>query len=137
MCHASPQLTCVLYSLIGLIVLDALLNPLPSEANPRGALVVPPSAGPSATDSPVVGGPRRALDMLVHSMRNSDGKTPNEVRANICSLVGRLGHAGVVPESRAQDVHILKESFGDILTMGKDEPGPFGVAAKKALDAWA
>lgn len=124
-------------SIIGLIVLDALLNPLPSEAPSRAAL--PVSAGPPSTDSPVVGngGPRRALDMLVTSLRNTDGKTPMEVRANICALVGHLGHTGVVPESRSHDVDTMKEALKELLVAAKDESGHVGAAAKKALEAWA
>ena len=121
---------------IGLVVLDALLNPLPSEMAARAALSMPVSAGPPSTDSPAVGGPKRALDMLVISMRNADGKMPMEVRANICALVGHLGHAGVVPDSRAHDVHTMKETFRDLLEFAKDESGHVGNAAKKALDAW-
>ena len=122
--------------MIGLIVLDALLNPLPSELAGRAGLTMPASAGPPSTDSPAVGGPRRALDMLVMSMRNTDGKMPMEVRANICALIGHLGHAGVVPDNRAHDVHTLKESFRDLLEFAKDESGHVGNAAQKALDAW-
>lgn len=119
-------------------MLDALLNPLPTEAASRSATLNQPiSAGPSS-DSPAVGTPRRALDMLVASLRNVDGKTPVEVRANICALVGHLGRAGVVPASRAQDVHVLKESTRELLVAAsKEDGGPVGGAAKKALEAWA
>ncbi|KAF7793031.1 hypothetical protein EIP86_004136 [Pleurotus ostreatoroseus] len=121
----------------GLVVIDALLNPLPSEAPARGAHNAPISAGPSSTDSPAVGTPRRALDMLVASLRNTDGKVPVEVRANICALVGHLGRAGVVPESRAQDVQTMKESMRELLVAASKETGLVGAPAKKALDAWA
>lgn len=114
------------------------MNPLPTEAHPhRGALSVPMSAGP-ATDSPVAGLPRRALDMLASCLRNADGRLPPEVRANICALVGHLGRAGVVPESRAHDLQVLKLELRDTLeTAAAKEPNPVGAAAKRVLDTWA
>lgn len=118
-------------------MLDALLNPLPTEAAPARGASVPISAGPSAADSPAIGAPRRALDMLVGALRNADGKTPVEVRANVCGLVGHLGRAGVVPESRAQDVRALKDGVRAGLVAAAKEEGVVGAPAKKALDAWA
>ena len=100
---------------------------------------VPISAGPSAAiDSPAAtGGPKRALDMLAAALRNTDGKMPMEVRANVCALVWHLGRPGVVASSRAQDVHVMKESLRELLGFAKEERGHVGHAAKKALDAWA
>ena len=110
---------------------------MPTEVPGRG-LNVPISAGPSATDSPALSGnPYRALDMLVASLRNTDGKMPPEVRANICALLGHLGRSGVVPESRARDVEVMKESARELLLTARGEAGMVGTAAKKALDAWA
>ena len=126
---------------VAVIVLDALMNPLPVEIPRGGPLSQPISAIPSS-DSPAVGTPRRAFDMLVTSLRNSD--TPPEVRANICALVGYLGRPGVVNESRARDVHVLKEEMRDVLNdvvqkegkASEKTSGPLAAAAKRALDAW-
>ncbi|THG97815.1 hypothetical protein EW026_g4259 [Hermanssonia centrifuga] len=121
----------------GLVVLDALLNPLPTETPPHGGpLSQPISAGPS-TDSPAIGMPRRALDMLVSSLRNADGRTPVEVRGNICALLGRLGRQGVVPESRVHDVGAMKLSTKEWVEEAAGEEGPIGGAARKTLEAWA
>lgn len=115
------------------------MNPLPVEIPRSGPSSQPISAVPSS-DSPAVGTPRRALDMLVSSLRNTD--TPPEVRANICALVGYLGRPGVVNDSRARDVHILKEEIKDVLdSVLKREtkekaPTPLAAAAKRALDGW-
>lgn len=174
--------------------LDSLFNPLPLEATTRAdrsnsLLSQPLSAGValtttgsglgSAENSPIVGGPRRALDMLVSILRNRAGtlgsaplnlsspsseappkivaaapntllnstpRTPMEVRANLCALVGHLGRKGVVPEDRARDVQAMKDNFKDILEglakgapdiVEGTKPGNLNVAAKKALDAWS
>lgn len=112
------------------------MNPLPTET-PRGAaaFAVPVSAGPAA-DSPVVGTPRRALDMLVSCLRNTDGRLPAEVRANICALVGHLGRAGVVPDSRTHDLRVMQEEFKGLLEVAVKDPNPVGAAAKRALETW-
>ncbi len=137
------------------IVLDALMNPLPVEISKNSnasnnPLSQPLSAIPSS-DSPAVGTPRRALDMLVWALKNPD--TPPEVRANISTLVGHLGRPGVVDASRARDVQVLKSEVRGVLekiVKGKEEAddeeededeGAKGRsslvnAAKRALDAW-
>ena len=127
------ELTC---TRAGLVVLDAIMNPLPTET-PRGAaaFAVPVSAGP-ATDSPLVGTPRRALDMLASCLRNADGRLPAEVRANLCAAVGHLGRAGVVPESRADDLRVMQEELRDLLVAAAQDPNPVGAAAKRALETW-
>ncbi|CAL1704860.1 unnamed protein product [Somion occarium] len=133
----------------GQIVLDALMNPLPSEVNARGGpppvSAGGPLAGNSVEASPVVG-PRRALDMIVSVLRAPpvliQGVTvhtadiPVEVRANTCALVGHLGRKGVVPEDRAKDVEILKESTRELLEIAAKERTHAGSAAKRALEAW-
>lgn len=137
------------------IVLDALMNPLPVEISKNSnasnnPLSQPLSAIPSS-DSPAVGTPRRALDMLVWALKNPD--TPPEVRANVSTLVGHLGRPGVVDPSRARDVQVLKSEVRGVLekiVKGKEEAddeeeeedeGAKGRsslvnAAKRALDAW-
>ena len=102
----------------------------------RGLQNLPISAGPSS-DSPALGAPRRAFDMLVLALRNADGKVAPEVRANISALVGHLGRPGVVPASRAQEVRNLQESTRELLVAAAGEPGHVGSAAKKALEGWA
>lgn len=112
------------------------MNPLPVETPLRGgSLPMPVSAGPAA-DSPAVGTPRRALDMLVSCLRNADGRLPAEVRANVCALVGQLGRPGVVPDSRAQDVRVLRDELRELLDAARADPAPVGAAAKRALEAW-
>ncbi|EKM55405.1 uncharacterized protein PHACADRAFT_256013 [Phanerochaete carnosa HHB-10118-sp] len=119
----------------GLVVLDAIMNPLPVETPRGGAFTVPVSAGP-ATDSPVAGTPRRALDMLVSCLRNADGRVPAEVRANICALVGHLGRPGVVPESRGHDLRVMQEELRELLEAATKDANPVGTAAKRALETW-
>lgn len=133
---------------IAVVVLDALMNPLPVEIsrtnNNADVLSQPISAIPAA-DSPAVGVPRKALDMLVWSLKNPD--TPPEVRANICTLVGHLGRPGVVDVSRARDLQVLKDELRHVLEklvkpgQDDDEDGEKAqqslmAAAKRALDAW-
>ena len=122
--------------------MDALMNPLPVEVPRTGSLSQPISAIPTS-DSPVVGTPRRALDMLVSVLRNSDGRTPPEVRVNVCALIGYLGRPGAVNASRARDVQNMKEEFEELLeNLAKEadatsrQPGLLAAAAKRALDGW-
>ncbi|KAJ3528496.1 hypothetical protein NM688_g7992 [Phlebia brevispora] len=120
----------------GLVVLDALLNPLPTEISTRGALALPVSAGPPrrTRPQPARRGARSTCSSRACATRT--GRSPVEVRANVCALVGHLGRAGVVPESRVQDVTTLKESTRELLVAGAKEEGYVGTAAKKALEAW-
>jgi len=119
----------------GLVVLDVIMNPLPVETPRSGAFTVPVSAGPAA-DSPAVGTPRRALDMLASCLRNEDGRVPAEVRANICALVGHLGRPGIVPDSRAHDLRVMQEELRELLEGATKDANPVGTAAKRALDTW-
>ncbi|EPQ58166.1 hypothetical protein GLOTRDRAFT_136931 [Gloeophyllum trabeum ATCC 11539] len=145
----------------GKIVLDALLNPLPQEVNPRQSFAAkslpssssnPTSASTtSAASSPAAGGPTRALDMLVTVLKTPESLPliPVEVRANICSLLGQLGKKGKVSEEddRTADVERVKSATREILESlartsaaeGTSEKtgGIVGTAARKALDAWA
>ncbi len=140
---------------LGILVLDALLNPLPAEGHRAGAFHTPISAGGAigtpggAEDSPVVGGPRRALDTLLHVLRGgtfsssvptSASAVPIEVRANVCGLLGHLGRKGVVSDDRTRDVKVMKDSARDLLQRisaeGGEGPKSVGAAAKRALEAW-
>ncbi|TBU50670.1 hypothetical protein BD309DRAFT_944442 [Dichomitus squalens] len=124
----------------GTLVLDSILNPLPSEAVRTTSQ---PLSAVSVTEGSPVVGPRRALDMLISTLR--EGSAPNvppEVRSNVCALLGHLGRKGVVAESRATDVQRMKESTRELLEALAKEDGPQGnpkvaVAAKRALEAWA
>lgn len=123
----------------GVIVLDSIMNPLPSEMSARGGAAPISAGGPltgNGIDSPIVG-PRRALDRLVAILRSSSPPIAAEVRANVCALVGHLGRKGVVPEDRARDLQHLKESLREILENATKEENQVAIAAKRALDAWA
>ncbi|PIL23899.1 hypothetical protein GSI_13650 [Ganoderma sinense ZZ0214-1] len=126
----------------GTLVLDSLLNPLPSEALRSASASQPMSAISVNEGSPVVG-PGRALDMLIGTLR--EGSAPNvppEVRSNVCALLGHLGRKGVVAESRATDVQRMTESTRELIEVLAKEEGPqsnpkVAAAAKRALEAWA
>ncbi|TFK54932.1 hypothetical protein OE88DRAFT_1710689 [Heliocybe sulcata] len=136
----------------GKVVLDAVLNPLPQEFNPRQPKSMPSSSNPtsastgSASSSPIVVGPTRALDMLTTVLRSPETPPiiPVEVQANICSLLGQLGKKSIVNESdgRAADVERVKSATRELLELTAQPAGGSGGtlvsgAAKKALDAWA
>ena len=126
----------------GTLVLDSLLNPLPSEAL-RSASTSQPMSAVSVTEGSPVVGPKRALDMLISTLR--EGSAPNvppEVRLNVCALLGHLGRKGVVAESRATDVQRMTESARELFEVLAREEGPqsspkVAGAARRALEAWA
>ncbi|PCH38246.1 hypothetical protein WOLCODRAFT_130785 [Wolfiporia cocos MD-104 SS10] len=121
----------------GTLVLDAILNPLPSEVI-RPSQSQPPSAAPTEGSSDM--GPRSALDMLVTVLRGTENSAPVEVRANVCALLGQLGRKGVVAEDRATDVARLQESTNDLLvSAAADTAGNVKMAgaAKRTLEAWS
>lgn len=127
---------------IATLVIDALMNPLPSEAGVSGSGSQPLSAVP-AIDSPGLGAPRRALDMLIALLRNSDKRTVPEARANIATLVGVLGKKGFVADTRSREVQILKEEFEPVLEEvaikehgDGPTPAPLAAAAKQTLETW-
>ncbi|KAI0748021.1 hypothetical protein C8Q80DRAFT_1219351 [Daedaleopsis nitida] len=124
----------------GTLVLDSLLNPLPTEAIRTTSQ---PLSAVSATEGSPVVGPRRALDMLIGVLR--EGSAPNvppEVRSNVCALLGQLGRKGVVAESRETDLQRMKESTREqVEALAKDE-GPqanlkVAASAKRTLETWA
>lgn len=119
----------------GTLVLDSILNPLPSEVI-RPSQSQPASA--VAVDSPVVG-PRSALDMLVSVLSSTERTVAAEIRANICQLLGQLGKSGAVSEDRAADVARMKERTQNLLEKAASSPDEnvLSVSAKRALDAWA
>ncbi|KAI8998730.1 hypothetical protein BD414DRAFT_475906 [Trametes punicea] len=122
----------------GTLVLDSLLNPLPTETIRSSSQ---PLSAVSATDASPVTGPRRALDMLISVLRDNNSNVPAEVRANVCALLGQLGRKGVVAESRAVDLQRMKDSTRELLEGLSRAEGPshakVAAAAKRALEAWA
>ncbi|CCL99147.1 uncharacterized protein FIBRA_01162 [Fibroporia radiculosa] len=120
----------------GTLVLDAILNPLPSEVV-RSSQSQPVSAVPTE-GSPVVG-PRSALDMLVFVLGNAESM-PMEVRANVCALLGQLCRKGVVAKDRTEDLARMKEATRELIEeLGNEidgKPSPLSVSAKRALEAW-
>lgn len=118
----------------GTLVLDSLLNPLPTEAIRNASQ---PLSAVSATEGSPIVGPRRALDMLINMLRDTNAAP--EFRSNVCSLLGQLGRKNVVAESRATDLQRMKESMRELLEGLSDEPSNPKVtaAAKRVLEAWA
>ncbi|KAH9946201.1 uncharacterized protein BXZ73DRAFT_86375 [Epithele typhae] len=123
----------------GTLVLDSLLNPLPTEA--VRATTQPPMSAVSATENSPTVGPRRALDMITAVLRESAGpKVPPEVRANACALLGHLGRKGVVAENRATDLARMKDATREVVeALARDEDqgnGRVAASGKRALEAW-
>ncbi|KAI0637070.1 hypothetical protein C8Q77DRAFT_1095851 [Trametes polyzona] len=123
----------------GTLVLDSLLNPLPTEAIRTTSQ---PLSAVSATEGSPVVGPRRALDMLISVLREGNPNVPAEVRANVCALLGHLGRKGVVAESRATDLQRMKDSTRELIEgLAREGEAPSNpkvvAAAKRALEAWA
>ncbi|KZT68996.1 hypothetical protein DAEQUDRAFT_727172 [Daedalea quercina L-15889] len=121
----------------GTLVLDALLNPLPSEVI-RPSQSQPVSAIP--TEGSPIAGSHTAFDMLLSVLRNPE-TMPAEVRSNVCALLGQLGRKNVVDESRAQDVARMKSSAKELLEGLVADPEEntqmVSASAKRALEAWA
>ncbi|KAH9934795.1 uncharacterized protein B0H18DRAFT_978305 [Fomitopsis serialis] len=121
----------------GTLVLDAIMNPLPSE-------VIRPSQSQPVSAIPTEGSPdaepRTALDMLLSVLRNSDAM-PAEVRSNVCALLGQLGRKGVVGEDRAEDLARMKGAAKELLErLAADSEGStqmVSASARRALEAWA
>lgn len=124
---------------LGMLVLDSILNPLPSEVIRPGAQSQPVSAIP--TEGSPIAGPHTALDMLLSVLQNPD-TMPAEVRSNVCSLLGQLGRKGVVEEeSSVQDVMRMKAKSRELLEgLATDSEGTtqmVSAAARRALETWA
>lgn len=121
-----------------MLVLDSILNPLPSEVFRPGTQSQPVSAIP--TEGSPISGPHTALDMLLSVLRNPD-TMPAEVRSNVCALLGQLGKKGVVDESRARDVARMKEESKELLeglaTNSEANTQMVSAGAKRALQTWA
>ena len=119
----------------GVIVLDAIMSPLPAEAT-QGPNPLPPNAPGPEEASPVVG-PARAIEALVSLLKRSNPRCPSEVKANVCTLLGQLGRkGGRTSRERETDVEKLKIATKDILAKYSQVDDLFGKAAKKVLEAW-
>jgi hypothetical protein len=143
--------------LVGPLVLNAIIAPLPVEVGLNSAALGPPSASTSDIDSPVVTSPtgrsrlpipRRALDRLTAVLKNSQISDPNnnrpnpvtypvEVRANVCALLEQAGRSASGEQMERLN-EVTKSLLEDLVkTAGPGREGMLGVAAKKTLDGWA
>ncbi|GBE82337.1 hypothetical protein BKA93DRAFT_760564 [Sparassis latifolia] len=120
------------------LVLDAIMNPLPSE------VILQPQSQPmsaATSEGSPTGGPRRALDMLITILKDADQSMPFEMRANVCAVLAHLGRKGAIGEERASDVARMKDSTREYLesaASGSDGSALLvSSAAKRVLEAWA
>jgi len=121
--------------LLGVIVLDAIMSPLPVEAAQGPTPLSPNMPGPDEA-SPVVG-PIRAVEALVSLLNRSNPRCPPEVKANVCMLFGQLGRKGSrTTREREAEVEKLKVSARDVLVKCSQGDDLFGKAVKKVLEVW-
>ena len=119
----------------GVIVLDAIMSPLPTEVT-QGSNPLSANAPGSDEASPVIG-PTRAIEALVWLLKRSNPRCPSEVKANVCTLLSQLGRKGGRTSSeRETDVEKLKMATKDILVRCSKGDDLFGKAAKKVLETW-
>lgn len=144
----------------GSLVLRAIVAPLPAEVMPGipNSMTIPATPSTSSeAESPSIWSPgarhrppqSRALDHLVYVLRNVSKNDdaaglrsaatsyPNEVRANVCSLLGQ-----VTKHTSGGDVDALKEEVKPVLEdLSRHSQGlgreMLGNAAKRVLDMWA
>ncbi|KAI0064603.1 hypothetical protein BV25DRAFT_1823008 [Artomyces pyxidatus] len=116
------------------VVLDALTAPLPHEAQQQNG----PTLGDSADPTSPVTAPGRALDMLTLALKTPGSRFPEEVRANVCALLGQVGREGGVGAARAPELARLKAEVRPLLVSASE--GEHGsklqVAASGALQRW-
>jgi len=119
----------------GVIVLDAIMSPLPVEVK-QGKGPIPPNATGSDEGSPVVG-PTRAINGLASLLKLSSSRCPPEVKANVCMLLSQLGRkGGRTCQEREADVGQLKVATKDIVVKISQGDDMLGKAAKNVLEAW-
>jgi len=121
------------------LVIDALIAPLPHEAQQPPQLTISPvQSGTTYSNggSPVVG-PGRALDTLVNVLKRADSRCPIEVRANICTLLGQVGRKSGAIGVREDDVEKVREATREILQGVSQGTDLLAGAAKRTLEAWA
>ncbi|KAL5533312.1 hypothetical protein ACEPAF_5088 [Sanghuangporus sanghuang] len=122
-----------------LCVLDAVVAELPKEVNPpsrQNSLNAYPG---NDLTSPITG-PRTSLDALAMILKNSDGRFPPELRANLCQLLGELGREGLKTGSGGREVEVerVRAATQSALETIRSTPDSLvlSVAARKALEAW-
>lgn len=130
-----PCASGVYYASTADYVLDAITLPLPQEAqiNADG-----PSAEANDLTSPVTT-PRRALDMIMAIFTSTSKRFPEEMRANICVLLGHIGRAGAVTEDRVIELKKLKEEVRPKLEDAKniEQQSKLQQSSLKALQLWS
>ena len=119
----------------GVIALDAIMSPLPTEVT-QGPNPLSPNAPIPEEASPVVG-PARAIEALGSLLKRSNHRCPPEVKANVCTLLGQLGRKGSrTSKERETDVEKLRAATKDILVRYSQGDDILGKAAKNVLEAW-
>ncbi|KAA1469477.1 hypothetical protein DENSPDRAFT_835109 [Dentipellis sp. KUC8613] len=118
----------------GNIALDAITTPLPQEAQQPAPAAI---ADPNDVSSPVVA-PGRALDMLVTVLKNHGGRFQEEVRINVCTLVGHIGRKGATTADREAELAKVKAEVKPLLEQAaaSERESRLKLAAAKALQLW-
>ncbi|THH12748.1 hypothetical protein EW146_g7403 [Bondarzewia mesenterica] len=114
--------------------LDAITTPLPQEAYKNSNTQF---ADTGDVGSPVTA-PGRALDMLMVALQGHSARLPEEVRVNVCALLGQIGRAGVVSSERAAELAKLKGEVRPLLetAANTEQPTKLKLSAAKALQLW-
>ncbi|KAF9792390.1 hypothetical protein BJ322DRAFT_1028934 [Thelephora terrestris] len=119
----------------GVIVLDAIMSPLPVEVK-QGATPFSPNPAGSEEGSPLVG-PTRAINGLASLLKLPNSRCPPEVKANVCMLFSQLGRkGGRTQQERETDVKQLKAATKDVVAKISQGDDMLGKAAKNVLEAW-
>ncbi|KAI0316683.1 hypothetical protein OF83DRAFT_1193499 [Amylostereum chailletii] len=110
------------------LVFDAITAPLPTEAQQH--------AGPLGDSSDVtspVSAPGRALDMLQYVLKRA--RFQEEVRVNVCVLLGSVGRSGAVTGDRETEVTRFKSEVTPLLEAeaAVEAESRLKVAAKRAM----
>ncbi|TFY83894.1 hypothetical protein EWM64_g117 [Hericium alpestre] len=118
----------------GNVALDAITSPLPKEAQQGPALAVESND----VSSPVVT-PGRALDMLITVLKNQPNRFQEEIRVNVCTLLGHIGREGAVTADRATELEKVKTETKPLLDVvaGAEQESRLKAAAVKALQLWS
>lgn len=77
--------------------------------------------------------------MLVSMLRSNDARIREEVRVNVCTLLGQVGREGNVSAERSMELQKMKAEVRPVLekvSMVGDEETKLKGAAKKALQLW-
>ena len=115
--------------LVANIVLDAMTSILPAEPKPNASL-----QGDSAEATSPVTAPTTTMDMLQYVLKRP--RFQEEVRVNVCVLVGSIGRKGGVSEDRQAKLEGFKNTFKPLLEAevgGERELKKLQAAANRAL----